>query len=90
MNTDKKDTFEYWVHEASRGYNIAECWQECIRINSEALSAQRKEIVGVIEGILKHRGCINYNELHRCSFGHCGNCGICNLVAEILKKLDEK
>ena len=30
--TKAEDTFEYWVSEASKGRNIAECWQNCERI----------------------------------------------------------
>ena len=27
-----EDTFEYWVYQASKGENVATCWQNCERI----------------------------------------------------------
>ena len=30
-----ENTIEYWVYQASKGANIAECWQECKRISNK-------------------------------------------------------
>lgn len=30
------------------------------------------------------------DEIHRCSYGHCENCGECDLLAEVLSQLSSK
>jgi len=50
-----EDTFEYWVYQASKGENVATCWQNCERIaelrRSRTLDLVSEE-VGKMEGEL--------------------------------------
>ena len=38
-----KESVEYWVHQASKGRNVAECWQNIKRINKSLLKEYAKE-----------------------------------------------
>lgn len=45
MSTPQNEPIEYWVNEASKGRNIAECWQNCNRILDEAVKSERLSII---------------------------------------------
>ena len=43
--TKEEDIFEYWIQEASKGRNMAECWQNCYRIQNKMLKDFLTEIL---------------------------------------------
>lgn len=54
MKTDKvleENNFEYWIYQANKGRNIAECWQACNKILEEKLKQRDKELIKEIEGM---------------------------------------
>lgn len=55
IGTKDEDTFEYWVHHASKGGNQAVCWQNCYRIAKDLLkeTISKKELQEKLEAHLK-------------------------------------
>jgi hypothetical protein len=39
LMANTEDTFEYWCYEASKGRNVAVCWQNCNRIMNDFIKA---------------------------------------------------
>jgi Pyruvate/2-oxoacid:ferredoxin oxidoreductase delta subunit len=49
MNKEKENTMEFWVSEAGKGRNLAECWQNCNRILEETIQQQKEKNIKVLE-----------------------------------------